>query len=289
MKKFLTLLVTAVLALTMVFGLTGCNDELALGKEYIKADSQLDAVIKLNNGDVDAIVIDSIMAGYYAVEGEYAGKIATVPNLVLAQEKYGIAGRKSDKALISKINEGLLAARDTVNEGQNYLEYIASEFGIQDSLAVGADATNPYQTATDNSWNDIVSAKKIVIGYTLFAPIAYKVNNELTGFDIELAKAIINYLNYTYSAEIEVEFLIINWDAKEALLEEGTIDLIWNGMTITPEREEAMCISIPYLNNNQVAVVKAENVSNYTNKESFKDAVMCAEKGSAGESVILGK
>ena len=284
MKKLLTLLVTAVLSLTMIFGLTGCGDNLALGKEYVKADSQLDAVIKLDNGDVDAIVIDSIMAGYYAVEGEYAGKIATVPNLVLAQEKYGIAGRKNDEALISKINEGLLAARD-----YEALQEIASEFGIEDSLAVGADATNPYANATDNSWNDIVSSGKIVIGYTLFAPIAYKVNDELTGFDIELAKAIVEYLNYTYETNIEVEFLIINWDAKEALLEEGTIDLVWNGMTITPARQEAMCISIPYLNNNQVAVVKAENVANYTNKASFANAVMSAEKGSAGESVILGK
>ena len=284
MKKLLTLLVTAVLSLTMIFGLTGCKDELALGKEYVKAESHLEAVIKLDRGDVDAIVIDSIMAGYYAVEGEYAGKIATVPNLVLAQEKYGIAGRKEDKAFMSKINEALIKMN-----ALNAISPIANTFGIADSLAIEENATNPYSSATDDSWNNIVNDGKIIIGYTLFAPIAYKVGNVLTGFDIELAKAVVAYLNTKYSVNLEIEFLIINWNSKEALLEEGSIDLVWNGMTITPQREQDMCISIPYLNNNQVAVVKVEDVANYTNEESFADAVMSAEAGSAGESVILGK
>ena len=131
--------------------------------------------------------------------------------------------------------------------------------------------------------------KKIVIGYTVFAPIAYDINGVLTGFDIELARAAVAYLNTVYNTEIDLEFVIIDWNAKEALLENETIDLIWNGMTITEEREEAMCISVPYLANRQVAVVKKENVANYTDKASFENAVIGVEKGSAGMSVVKGK
>ena len=285
MKRLLTLLVTAILAVTAVMGLTACNkDELAMGKEMIKADSQLDAVIKLDNGTVDAVVIDSIMAGYYAAKGDYAGKIAIVPNLTLAQEEYGIAGRKDDKAFMSKINEALIALNET-----KVIDTTATLFGVKDSLAIKSDATDPYKNATDGSWDAIIDSGKIVIGYTLFAPIAYKEGELLTGFDIELARQVTTYLNLKYSADLEVEFLLINWDSKEAMLEEGSIDLVWNGMTITPEREEAMCISIPYLYNKQVAVVKTEELANYTDKASFSDAVIAVEKGSAGESVVSGK
>jgi polar amino acid transport system substrate-binding protein len=60
-------------------------------------------------------------------------------------------------------------------------------------------------------------------------------------------------------------------------------------MTITEQRSQDMCISIPYLYNKQVAVVKTEDLSNYTDKASFKNAVIGVEAGSAGESVVTGK
>lgn len=284
MKKLLTSITAAFLAVTMLFSLTGCGQSLALGKEMIKCESQLDAVVKLDQGTLDAVVIDSIMAGYYAKTGDYAGKIAIVEDLVLAQEEYGIAGRKADKAFVSKINDALIALN-----ANGKLAEVADQFGVKSSLALKADTTNPLKDATDDSWNNIVSSKKIVIGYTVFAPIAYEVEGALTGFDIELAKEVVKYLNEQNETEIEVEFMVINWDSKEALLEEGTIDLVWNGMTINEERLAAMCISVPYLYNKQVAVVAADEVENYSDKDSFKNAVIGVEKGSAGQACVEGK
>ena len=53
------------------------------------------------------------------------------------------------------------------------------------------------------------------------------------------------------AARLGVEFIAqpISWDAKELELASGTIDCIWNGMSITPEREESMAMTFPYLNN----------------------------------------
>ena len=284
MKKFITSIVSAALAAIMLFSLTACGGKLALGKEMIKCDSQLDAVVKLANEDLDAVVIDSIMAGYYAATGDYAGKIAIVDNLVLAQEEYGIAGRKEDKAFVSKINDALIAlnADETITD-------IAEAFGVEKSIAISSETTNPLASANDESWNNIVASGKIVIGYTIFAPIAYENGDTLTGFDIELARAVVAYLNEINNVDLDVEFLVINWDSKEALLEEGTIDLVWNGMTINEERLANMCISVPYLYNKQVAVVAADKVKDYTDKESFKDAVIGVEKGSAGQDCVEGK
>ena len=61
-------------------------------------------------------------------------------------------------------------------------------------------------------------------------------------------------------------------------------------MTITTARSEQMCISVPYLLNKQVAVVLKEDASKYnSNKMSMAQAIMTAEVGSAGETVIIGE
>ncbi len=283
MKKLFNTIIATILALaTLTFTACGTT-KLAMGKELLTYKSQLDAVVQLDAGTVDAVVIDSIMAGYYSVEGDYAGKIAIVPNLILAEEEYGIAGRKQDKAFISKINEALIALN-----GNGQLLTVANQFGLSASLAIDENTTNPLANETDNSWNDILQSGTIVIGYTVFAPIAYNVGNTFTGFDIELARSVVDYLNQTYTVNLEIEFLEIEWNAKEALLEEGSIDLVWNGMTINQQRLNDMCISVPYLYNRQVAVVNANKLANYTDKASFANAVMGAEAGSAGEKVIKG-
>lgn len=284
MKKIITLILTLMLVLTACLGLTACGKKLAMGKEMLKCETQLDAVVKLVNDDVDAVVIDSIMAGYYQTTGDYAGQIKIVENVTLAQEEYGIAGRKEDKAFVSKINEALIALN-----AADQIEAVAQTFGVEASLAINDSTTNPLAEANDDSWNQIVASKKIVIGYTIFAPIAYESAGSLTGFDIELAKKVVDYLKTTYSVDLTVEFIVIDWNSKEALLDNGSIDLVWNGMTITEDRLENMCISVPYLYNKQVAVVKTADVENYTDIASFADAVIGVEKGSAGQSCVEGK
>ena len=55
---------------------------------------------------------------------------------------------------------------------------------------------------------------------------------------------------------VNAKFQEINWSAKETELAAKNIDCIWNGMTITEERSEAMSITIPYMQNKQVMVIK---------------------------------
>ena len=267
-----------------VFAFASCGgkDKLNVGKEYVVAPSQLDALMKLDKGEADVAVIDSVMAGYYTSTGDYASKMQIVDGLVFAEESYGIAGKKGNKALMSKINEALIAIRTT-----DYTELV-TEYNLTSSVALTETTADTYAGATDNSWDKVVESKKLVIGYTVFAPIAYEEDGALTGFDIELAKKTVAYLNTKYNVEIEADFVEIDWSTKEAKLEDGTIDLVWNGMTITDERAEQMCISVPYLFNKQVAVILKSDASKYMTKESMADAIVTAETGSAGESVIKG-
>lgn len=90
-----------------------------------------------------------------------------------------------------------------------------------------------------------------------FAPMGFRDdNNELTGFDIDYAKATAAKMGK------EVKFQPIDWSSKESELMSGRIDLIWNGYTITDDRKEKVLFTKPYLENSQVVVVlEKSNVS----------------------------
>lgn len=276
-------LVAAVIMSVTAFAACNSGEQLAYGKELLTLNTQLDTLTQLNMGAIDAAVIDSVMAGYYSNNGEYAGKV-TIMDAVLQREQYGIAARKGDEAFMSKINEALIALY-----GNGGMQEVADQFGLTADIALESSTENPLAAATDSSWDEIVASGKIIIGYTIFAPIAFDEGNGLTGYDIELAKKTIEYLNEKYSVNLTPEFQIIDWDSKEALLTNGTIDLIWNGLTIDDERLANMCISVPYLNNDQVAVVRTEDKDKYVTLDDLKDAVIGVEKGSAGESVVRGE
>ena len=291
MKKIISIMLAALMLLGCVASFASCQDKsgMVFGKELLTVGSQLDALNGLLKGDADIAVIDSVMAGYYMNETDTFKDYQVLPGVVLAEEQYGIGAKKGNNALIGKINEALIAL-----VGTDY-KTIAETYGLVSELLVKADTQNPQANATESSWDNVVAAKSIIIGYTEFAPIAYHdgdgADAKFVGFDIDLAKAVVAYLNKTYSAEIEVEFELIDWNQKEALLENGTIDLVWNGMTITDERVENMAMSIPYLANKQVPIVKKSDAANYgKNKDELiakaTEAIVIVEKGSAGEEIV---
>lgn len=94
--------------------------------------------------------------------------------------------------------------------------------------------------------------KKIVIGLDdEYAPMGFKDDkNQIVGFDVDLAKEAAKRLN------ADVEFKAIDWSSKEAELKSGRIDVIWNGLDITPERQENMLFSDPYMDNRQIIFVR---------------------------------
>ncbi|MCH5187466.1 MAG: amino acid ABC transporter substrate-binding protein [Oscillospiraceae bacterium] len=109
-------------------------------------------------------------------------------------------------------------ANDLVNELDQDI------FTMPETLKLGLDASFPPMGFTDET-------------------------GAIVGFDIDLAQAVCDYYG------IELECIPIEWDNKDAELATGTIDCIWNGLTITDERLENYCMSRPYLANRQVVVV----------------------------------
>ena len=121
---------------------------------------------------------------------------------------------------------------------------------------------------------------KLVIGYTIYEPMNYMENGKLTGFDTEFAEAVCKKLG------LEAEFVEINWDTKFVTLDSNKIDCIWNGMTISDEVKKNCDVSVAYVKNAQVVVMKDDVIAKYTDVESLKGLKFSAEAGSAGETAI---
>lgn len=147
------------------------------------------------------------------------------------------------------------------------------------SEAPSSEATEAAAEESDLEY--ILGNGKMVIGYTVYAPMNYTdENGEFVGFDTDLAKAVCAELG------VEPEFVEINWDTKETELAAKSIDCIWNGLTLTPEREANMACTAPYVKNAQVVVMKKD--AGYTGTADLVGKTLVAEAGSAGEETITG-
>ena len=89
-----------------------------------------------------------------------------------------------------------------------------------------------------------------------FPPYSYIGDDgETTGFDVELAQAVCELNGWGY------EGVPINWDAKEAELESGSIDCIWSGFTKSPDREPKFAWSDPYsVNTIKIMVLEGSDI-----------------------------
>ncbi len=155
-------------------------------------------------------------------------------------------------------------------------------FGMLFVLAACSSTDN--SAAEGDDWSYIEGNGTLKIGITYFEPMNYiDDSGELVGFETEFAEAVCEKLGVT------PEFVEINWDSKVMELEAKTIDCIWNGMTITPELEEALTISDPYIRNYQVVVIRTADADKYKTTADLAGARIDAEAGSAGESTIIGE
>lgn len=92
----------------------------------------------------------------------------------------------------------------------------------------------------------------LIVGFDAsFPPYGFQnEDGELVGFDLDLAAEVAKRQGWG------IKLRPIDWDAKDAELSSGTINCIWNGFTITPERETQYTWSKPYVNSAIVVMVR---------------------------------
>ncbi len=135
-------------------------------------------------------------------------------------------------------------------------------------------------TAQDNSLQNVLDKGTLVLGLDdSFPPIGFRdENNNIVGFDIDVATEVANRMG------VELKLQPIEWSTKEMELNTGSVDCLWNGLSIDDERKQAMDLSEPYMTNRMVLVVL--NDSEYTDQASLAGKTIGVQNGSTAEKIL---
>ncbi|MBO6115334.1 MAG: amino acid ABC transporter substrate-binding protein [Lachnospiraceae bacterium] len=133
----------------------------------------------------------------------------------------------------------------------------------------------------DKSLDKVMDSKKLVLGLDVeFPPMGYyDENGEIVGFDIDVAQEVCNRLG------IELVKKPIDWSKKEEDLNNGEIDCIWSGMSVTDERIETMCLSEPYMKNEFIFLLLGE--STVAELNDLKGTVVGVQVGSTAHDALM--
>ncbi len=123
---------------------------------------------------------------------------------------------------------------------------------------------------------------KLIVGTEpTFPPFEFvDEKNQIIGFDIDIAQELAKRLN------VKLEIVSLPFDSLIPALQQGKIDLIIAGMTITEERSKVVDFSKPYFNANQAIVVR--KASGFLPK-TFEDLVgkkVAVQLGTTGDLVV---
>ena len=121
------------------------------------------------------------------------------------------------------------------------------------------------------------AAKKVVVGTNPeFPPFEYQdKEGNMEGFDLDLMTAIGEDQGF------EVDFQSLEFDALTGALATGQIDAAAAGISVTPERNEQVLFSNPYMNASLGIVVTKDNTS-IKSADDLKGKVVCAQLGTTG-------
>lgn len=146
--------------------------------------------------------------------------------------------------------------------------------GSGDASSASSSSSAAEQTDTSGDFT-------LIVGYdNSYPPYGFIGDDgEPTGFDLDMAAEVAERNGWG------IELSAIDWDAKDALLNQGTINCIWNGFTMEG-REDDYTFSEPYMLNEQVIVVKAD--SGIASFEDLADKNVITQVDSAALDVLEG-
>lgn len=155
----------------------------------------------------------------------------------------------------------------------------------KDTATEDTSKTESTETTDESSENasaettDESSRTTFTVGFDAeYPPYGYMDDDgEYTGFDLELAQAVCDKEGW------ELVKKPINWDSKDMELNSGSIDCIWNGFTMNG-REDEYTWSDPYLDNQQVFVVRSD--SGIESEEDLAGKIVDVQTESSAQAAL---
>lgn len=125
-------------------------------------------------------------------------------------------------------------------------------------------------------------ARTLIVGFDAsFPPYGYQEESgEYVGFDLDLAEEVCKRNGWKLVKQP------IDWDSKDMELNSGSIDCIWNGFTMNG-REEEYTWSVPYVDNSQVVIVKAD--SDIHKLSDMADKIVAVQADSSALAAFTGE
>ena len=106
----------------------------------------------------------------------------------------------------------------------------------------------------DFSTVETVSEGKLIVGTEAgFAPYEYLVGDKVEGVDMDIAQAVADALG------VELEIQNMDFDGALLAVQQGKVDIVAAGVSVSEEREEVMDFSVKYVDSKDVVVVNADS------------------------------
>jgi polar amino acid transport system substrate-binding protein len=106
---------------------------------------------------------------------------------------------------------------------------------------------------------------------------------DVVGFEVELVQRLAQHMG------VKVELVSGDWNALIPELESGRLDMVLNGLEITPLRAEKIAFTVPYFQYAQQITIRADDVDKYHNLTDLKGKKIAVLNGSAAVEAILSR
>jgi len=205
---------------------TGTVHDAFVAGKYPKAqifrfESTADMMTSLKNDKVDVAMFDLITAGLVLKRNPDLGLLSDQ----VFDMPLGVGFSKKNTELLKEFNDFL---KEIKQDGT--WQKMTERWFVQDA----DEAVMP-------EFKEISSDKKLVVGVSVEdLPYVAVINDQYVGFDIEMIRTFAERRNY------DLEFINIEFPALIAALSSGKVDMISDGICISPERAEQINFSDEY-------------------------------------------
>ncbi len=134
--------------------------------------------------------------------------------------------------------------------------------------------------ADDSSFDRVKDKGELVIGLDdSFPPMGFRLaDGTLVGFDVDVAHFDVDVAHELGKRlGLKIVWKPTAWSGVVHSLNAKMFDCIWNGMTITPERQEKLAFTKPYIMDGQIAVVRFKD-NRFTTYKDLGNAVLGVQK-----------
>ncbi len=98
---------------------------------------------------------------------------------------------------------------------------------------------------------------------TNYPPVIFKHDGKIVGIEADLAQSV------GKETGMDIKFEEMPWESLESALNDGKIDVVMSGVSITQARQQRVDFTKPYMVIGQMVMIKADNIMTHSSKLSM--------------------